>query len=371
MPGLRLIRGERPAALLRRALVPAASAGTGFLLLTALGHTMARPWDTSGSVVRLVWCVVPLAAAVHLSVAVCRSRPGGHQSAGLTAAGLGPGRMTLLAAAQVAMECLLGSAVALPAFVWWWDRFAVAGVPMPVGAVLTLLLAVPLAGGAVCAVVLRPRRSDAPGATADGTPSGLPWGVALTAAGLAIEVYASDLTRPAVGSLLPLPGGLGRIAPAVLLGWLLTAAGLVLTGPGLVHLSGRLLSACRPGALRLLAGRTLQQDASRIGQPLGVLCAAASAALAALRLYAPGAHPLGPLTALGAALVLGCPAATVLTTASEAQRARREAVAVLGPLGAPASLMRRATLLRAAALLLVLAPVTSSVAWLASLPFAA
>jgi hypothetical protein len=364
---LRLIRGEQSAALLRRSLVAAASAGTGFLLLAALGHAMAHPLDTTSSVMRLVWCGVPLAAAAHLSVAISHTRAGGRPSAGLAAAGLGPARTTLLAAAQVAMECLLG----LLAFVWWRDRFAGAGVPTPVAAMVTLLVAVPLTGGAACAVALRPRpRSSAPVEAATGRlPSRLPWGVALTAAGLAVEVYAGDLTQPAAGLLLPLPGGLGRIAPAVLAGWLLTAAGLVLAGPGLVHLAGRLLSAYRPGALRLLAGRALQQDAPRLGQSLGVLCAVASATLAATQLYAPGGRPLGPLTALGAVLVLGCPAATALTAASEAKRSRREAFAALAPLGAPASLMLRATFLRTLALLL-LAPVTLAVAWLACLPLA-
>ncbi|MBV9024114.1 MAG: hypothetical protein JO362_10050 [Streptomycetaceae bacterium] len=389
MLSLRLIRGERPAALLRRSLVAATSAGTGFLLLAVLGHAMAHPSDTTGSVVRLVWCLVPLAAAVHLSVAVTRARAGRQLNAGLTAAGLGPGGTKLLAAVQATMECLLGSVVALPTFVWWRDHFAGAYTPMPIAAVLTLLVAVPLIGGVACgvacAVASRPRPSGpadtactsrttgtavTTGAAADGRPSSLPWGVALTAAGLALEVYASDVTRSATGSLLPLPGGLGRIAPAVLAGWLLTAVGFILTGPGLVHLGGRLLSVYRPGALRLLAGRTLQWDAPRLGQPLGVLCAVASAALAAMQLYAPGARPVGLLTALGATLVLGCPAATALTTASAAGRSRQDAGGVLASLGAPASLMRRVTVLRTFAVFLVLAPVTLVVAWLASMPLA-
>jgi hypothetical protein len=374
---LRLIRGERSATLLRRSLVAAASAGTEFLLLAVLSHAMTHPSDTSGSVVRLLWCLVPLAAAVHLSIAVTRGQAGGRPDAGLAAAGLGSGGMRLLAAAQAAMECLLGSVVALPAFMWWRDRFTGVDLPMPTAAVLTLLVAVPLIGGIACAIASRPRPSGPSDAActasttdtaADRRPSGLPWGVALMATGLAIEVYASELTRPAVGSLLPLPGGLGRITPAVLADWLLTAVGLVLTGPGLVYLSGRLLSAYRPGALRLLAGRTLQRDAPRIGQPLGVLCTAASAALAAVQLYVPGARPVGLLTALGTALVLGCPAATALTTAFETGRSRKDTVAVLAPLGAPASLMRRATVLRTFAVLLILAPVTLVVAWLASIP---
>jgi hypothetical protein len=373
---LRLIRGERPPALLRRSLVASASSGTGFLLLAVLNHAMAHPSDTSGSVVRLLWCLVPLAATVRLSVAVTHARADGRPDPGLSAAGLGPGDMRLPAATQATMECLLGSVVALPVFVWWRDHFTATDTPMPVAAMLTLLVAVPLIGGTACAVASCPRPSgtsdmacttSAPGTAADGRPSGLLWGVALMAVGLAIEVYASELTRPTVGSLLPLPGGLGRIAPAVLAGWLLTAVGLVLTGPGLVHLGGRLLSAYRPGTLRLLAGRTLQRDAPRIGQPLGVLCVVASAALATAQLYAPGARPAGLLTALGAVLVLGCPAATALITAFETGRSRKDAVTVLVPLGAPASLMRRANVLRTFAVLLVLAPETLVVAWLASM----
>ena len=79
-------------------------------------------------------------------------------------------------------------------------------------------------------------------------PGGLPWGVALIAAGLAVETYAS---RGASGSPLPLPGefdGHFEGNPAgVLVGWTLTALGPRPGGPGLTHFCGRLLQALRPG----------------------------------------------------------------------------------------------------------------------------
>ncbi|MFE0424424.1 hypothetical protein ACFW15_18710, partial [Streptomyces sp. NPDC058953] len=90
MLALRLARGSRPLVLLRRLLVAAASAGVGFLLLSALAHALAHPGDPSGSVLRLVWCLVPLAAAVHFAVAVARTDPGTRPRGGLSAVGLGP-----------------------------------------------------------------------------------------------------------------------------------------------------------------------------------------------------------------------------------------------------------------------------------------
>ncbi|BFO15716.1 hypothetical protein SHKM778_21040 [Streptomyces sp. KM77-8] len=86
----------------------------------------------------------------------------------------------------------------------------------------------------------------------------------MLAVGLAVEAFAS---RTGV------PGD----RPSALLGLALTAVGLALAGPGLTHLCGRLLQTVRPGALRLLAGRVLMTEATRIGRPLGVVCAVLSA----------------------------------------------------------------------------------------------
>ncbi|MYV68075.1 hypothetical protein GT043_19490, partial [Streptomyces sp. SID2131] len=93
-------------------------------------------------------------------------------------------------------------------------------------------------------------------------PSGLPWGVALVAIGLAVETYAG---RNGGGDGLPLPGRFDDSPAAVLAGWILTAIGLATAGPGLVHACGRLLQAVRPGAVRLLAGRVLTAEARRVG----------------------------------------------------------------------------------------------------------
>ncbi|MYT21961.1 hypothetical protein GTW69_16950, partial [Streptomyces sp. SID7760] len=69
-------------------------------------------------------------------------------------------------------------------------------------------------------------------------------------------------------------------------GWALTAVGLSLAGPGLAYACGALVQAIRPGAMRLLAGRTLQEEAPRLGRPLGVLCAIGAGALTAAALPA-------------------------------------------------------------------------------------
>jgi hypothetical protein len=196
-------------------------------------------------------------------------------------------------------------------------------------------------------------------------PRDLPWGVAVLAAGLAVEAYAARLAdaRP-----LTMPGGLSAAPLSVLVGWLLTAAGLVLVAPGLTHLCGRLLQSVRPGALRLLAGRVLMAEAVRVGRPLGVVCAVASAAYAMTELHAPGRTAFGPLTTLGTVLVAGCTLATLLTAAVEARQARADTTAALVRLGAPAGLLRGAAALRAGALLVLFVPLTLTVAELAALP---
>ncbi|MDT3399739.1 hypothetical protein RKE29_24395, partial [Streptomyces sp. B1866] len=86
MLSLRLARGARPAALLPRLLVVAASAGAGFLLLCALGYAAAHPGRSAGALARLLWCAVPLAAAVQLAAVVARARPGRRTRSGLAAA---------------------------------------------------------------------------------------------------------------------------------------------------------------------------------------------------------------------------------------------------------------------------------------------
>ena len=384
MLALRLTRGSHPLVLTRRLLLAAASAGVGFLLLCTLGYASGHPAAASSSVLRLLWCAVPLAATVQFAVAVARTDPSTRPRPGLFAAGLGPARLSLLAAISTAVSTTLGSMVALLFFLHLrgdltglpFDgdaaEFLGADAPLPLAATLTLLALVPLAASTAGGLAVR-SRPVAPSEAQEAedelapapVPKGLPWGVALTAAGLAVEAYAS---RGTAGDPFPLPGRLDSTPGAVLAGWILTAIGLAMAGPGLTHLCGRLLQAVRPGAVRLLAGRVLMDEATRIGRPLGIVCAVLSGVIAASVLYTGGPRPFGPLTALGAVLVLGCTTATLLTTAIEARQSRARTATTLLRLGAPASMLRTAAVLRALVLLAVFAPLTWAIAELAALP---
>lgn len=387
MLALRLARGAHPLVQLRRLLVAAASAGTGFLLLCTLGYAMGHPDASGGALMRLAWCVAPIAATVYFAVTVARTDPATRPRSGLSAVGLGPAKLTVLAAISTAVACTLGSMVALLFFLHLrgdltglpFDGAAAellaADYPLPLPAALTLLALVPLIASAASAAVLRPRppkrdaeqdehaRPDAPVAP----PSGLPWGVALLAAGLAVETYAS---RSPGSSDLTMPGGLTGSPTGVLAGWTLTAIGLTLAGPGLTYLCGRILQMARPGAMRLLAGRGLQEEARRIGRPLGVLCVVGSGAYAALTLYSGDRPAVGPLTTLGSLLVAGCAVLTLATAAVEAKHARSETTSALLQLGAPASMLRGTAALRAGTLAAVFGPLTWVVAELAAMPLA-
>ncbi|GHF84525.1 hypothetical protein PV376_13670 [Streptomyces sp. NRRL_ISP-5395] len=385
MLALRLARGSHPLVLVRRLLVAAASAGVGFLLLCALGYAAAHP-ASAGSVLRLLWCFVPLAATVQFAVAVARTDPSTRPRPGLSSVGLGPVRLSALAAVSTAVSTTLGSMVALLFFLHLrgdltgmpFDggaaEFLGAGSPLPLAAALVLLALVPVAASTASALALRSRPDPARDTFGSEelpepapAPAGLPWGVALTAAGLAVEAYAS---QGATGNAFPLPGRFDATPVAVLIGWTLTAVGLAMAGPSLTYLCGRALQAVRPGAVRLLAGRVLMDEARRIGRPLGVVCAVVSAAIAASALYGGDERPYGPLTALGAVLVLSCTTATLLTSALEAKHARAHTVEALLRMGAPAATLRRATALRAGALLALFAPLTWVIAQLAALPLA-
>ncbi|GAA3376249.1 hypothetical protein GCM10020367_47190 [Streptomyces sannanensis] len=392
MLALRLARGSHPLVLLRRLLVAASSAGTGFLLLCTLSHAVAHPEQSAQSSLRLLWCAVPLAATAYLAVAVARTDPSTRPRPGLSAIGLGPVRLTAIAAASTALCTALGSMLALLLFLQMRGGIGglpldgaaagllAAGRPLPLGAALILLSLTPVIASCATALALCPRRTK-PGKPGkdpaqDGTepappPAGLPWGVALTTAGLAMGAYAANSSAPdARSALLPLPGELQGSPAGVLAGWLVAAIGLAMAGPGLTHLCGRFLQAARPGAVRLLAGRALQAEARRIGRPLGVLCAVAAATYTAANLYAAAGKPpaFGPLTGLGAALVMGCTVATLLTAALETTHDRAGTRDTMLRLGAPAKLLRAAAALRAVALLALFAPVTWLVGELAVLP---
>ncbi|MGW0390165.1 hypothetical protein ACWDYJ_04560 [Streptomyces sp. NPDC003042] len=356
MLALRLVRGSRPLVQLRRLLVAAASAGSGFLLLYVLAEATWRP---AGSFPRLLWALVPLAVTVQFAVAVARTDPATRPREGLDAAGLGPVRLTLVAAVSTAIACTLGSAVALAVFLHL--RGDVTGLPfdgagaqllhadqpLPVAGALTLLALIPLTASAATALALRPRPAEA----GVSPQTGVPWGVALTACGLTVEAYA------------------GRGGPAMPAGWALIAAGLALAGPGLAYACGTLVQAVRPGALRLLAGRALQEEAPRLGRPLGVLCAVGAAALTAVALGGETGPlvPLGPLTGPAAALVALCAGATLLTSAVESRQARSAVRATLVELGTPGAVLRTAATLRVTALLAVCVPLSWGVAQLTSL----
>ncbi|MEV8567981.1 hypothetical protein AB0436_20805 [Streptomyces sp. NPDC051322] len=383
MLALRLVRGAEPLVLLRRLTVAAASAGAGFLLLASLGYAAGHPTRSSGAQLHLLWCLVPLTAAVYLAVSVARTDPSARPRAGMTAAGLGPFGIAALSAASTALSCTLGSVVALLVFLHLrgdlsglpFDgaapRLLGAGAPLPWAAVITLLAVVPLAATAISSWILRPRTAApddparAAGSPPAAAPTGLPWGVALVAVGLAIETYSG---RHPGGTPLPVPGRFDGSPAGVLAGWTLTALGLALAGPGLTHLCGRVLQSVRPGGVRLLAGRVLQTEARRIGRPLGILCAVLSGIVAAASLSGDGPRLFGPVTALGAGVVVTCTVASLLTAVLEAKQDRADETAALLRGCAAAGVLRTAATVRAAALFALVAAVTSLVSALAAVP---
>lgn len=379
MLSLRIVRGARLSALARWLLVAAASAGTGVLLLAALSWAVGHPHRPSDAAVRLAWCVVPVVVTVQFAVAAGRAVPGGWPRPGLAAVGLGRVGVALLAASATALSCAVGSALGLLVFLHLRGDLAAlpgggaasdvlgGGRALPVAAALTLLALVPVSAAVVGAARLWPPRTVSNAAAAPrkvseaDPPGGLPWGVALTAVGLAAEVAAPR------GHTLPLPGGLGAITPLALGGWLVASAGMVLAGPGVVHFCGRLLAAFRPGALRLLSGRALQEEARAIGRPLGALCATATAALTAYDLPR-GGRPIGPLTATAAVLVAVCVLATGGTALLEARRNRAPGSAALRQAGATPALLRASAALRTTVLLAAAIPLTALITALATGP---
>ncbi|MFJ4272935.1 hypothetical protein ACIP29_20530 [Streptomyces coelicoflavus] len=170
MLALRLTRTAHLAVHLRRLLVAVASAGTGFLLLSALGYALSHPDTPGAAALRLAWCAAPLAAAVHLAVTVARTDPGTRPRSGLSAIGLGPGRLMAVSATTTALAAALGSVAAL--FLYLQLRGDLTGGPpsgrvaadalavgqsLPAPAVLTLLVLVPALASAAVAHTLRPR----------------------------------------------------------------------------------------------------------------------------------------------------------------------------------------------------------------------
>jgi hypothetical protein len=200
--------------------------------------------------------------------------------------------------------------------------------------------------------------------SAGARPGGLPWGIALLALGVAVQAHTAPADRVTSGPPLPGAGADGSLG--ALGGWVLTAFGLALAGPAVAFACGWLLQIGQPGGLRLLAGRILQQEAWRVGRPLGVLCAVASSMFTAGTLAAqdePGAVPL-----LGGLVVAGCTLTTLLMGVAQARQARARTTALLLRLGAPASLLRTAAAVRTGTLLAVFTPLAWGVAQLVALP---
>ncbi|MER7266684.1 hypothetical protein ABT388_40635, partial [Streptomyces collinus] len=171
MLALRLTRGAHPAVQLRRLMVTAASAGTGFLLLCALGYALGHPGSPGAAALRLAWCAAPLAATVYFALAVARTDPGTKPRSGLAAIGLGPVRMMAVSATTTALSCTLGSMLALLVFLHLrgdltgmpFDGAAAdslaAGRPLPLPGALTLLALVPVGASVAVALALRPREA--------------------------------------------------------------------------------------------------------------------------------------------------------------------------------------------------------------------
>lgn len=231
MLALRLARGSHPLVLLRRLCVALAAAGTGFLMLSTIGHAAGHPSAADESLLRLLWCTAPLAATAQFAVSTARTDPAARLQRGMTAAGLGPLRLTLLATVSTTLTCVLGVLVALlvflrlrgdlggPSAVRFDADLLGVGHPLPLVGALMLLATVPLTAAVATAVALRPRHeagdAETEGSPRIAPPSGLPWGIAMAAAGLAIEAYTSRGTG-AHGGLLPLPGRLISSPPGVL-----------------------------------------------------------------------------------------------------------------------------------------------------------
>ncbi|MGW1272669.1 hypothetical protein, partial [Streptomyces sp. NPDC002491] len=165
----RLTRSAHPAVQLRRLFVAAASAGTGFLLLSTLGHALTHPEASASAALRLAWCAAPLAATVYFARAVARTDPGTRPRPGLAAIGLGPTRLMIVSATTTALSTLLGSMLALLLFLHLRgdltgmpfdgaaSDFLAASRPLPLPAALTLLSLVPAASSVAVALMLRPR----------------------------------------------------------------------------------------------------------------------------------------------------------------------------------------------------------------------
>ncbi|MEW2454835.1 hypothetical protein [Streptomyces albus] len=171
---LRLTLSAPPLALLLRLLLLCSSAAVGLLLLSTLSHALEHPRHPGGALSGLAWCLVPLAVTARLSAALGGAAPAPEARGGLTAAGLGPLRIALLAARTAAAPCVLGSALTLLVCVQAGadpahavpPSGAVLGLPLPgpslpLPAALTLLSAAPVLAATAAAWGAREGRPTA------------------------------------------------------------------------------------------------------------------------------------------------------------------------------------------------------------------
>lgn len=358
---LRLARGYRLSDLGRWLLTATAAAVVAGFLLRALGRALSQPAD--GSLVRLLWCLPPLAAVAWFAAVAARAVPAGRPEriTGLTAAGAGPARIRALIAGEIALACTLGSVLTLLLFLVLRNNIAGPslapelgmGIPLPPAAPVTLLTLVPLVAGLSASAAV-PVTETLPGSTAHSprvvfgalrlaVPSGL------LLVGLALELYGLRPGAAQDGRPIRLPAGLGSTSHAALTGWALAALGLALLTAPLLAWTGRLLALGRPTPLRLLAGRGLTAEAGRLGTPLAVLALTLAVTLTGIRYWTDKPGTAEALPAVEGVLVVACVAGAVITRVAEIRGARQGVTAALMRLGAAPRLLFGAALLRTAA----------------------
>ncbi|WP_441250049.1 hypothetical protein [Kitasatospora sp. McL0602] len=358
---LRLARGYRIADLGRWLLTATAAALVAAFLLRALGRALSEPAD--GSLVRLLWCLPPLAAVAWFAAVAARAVPAGRPDriTGLTAAGAGPTRIRALIAGEIALACALGSALTLLLFLVLRNNIAGPslapelgmGVPLPAAAPVTLLTLVPLVAG-VSAALAVPAAEHLPGRPAQPAQAAfgplrlaLPPGLLLV--GVALELYGLRPGADQDGRPIRLPAGLGTTSAAASTGWALAALGLALFTAPLLAWAGRLLALGRPAPLRLLAGRGLTAEAAPLGTPLAVLALSLATLLTTARYWVDKPGTASTLPAVEGVLVLTCVVGAVLVRVNEIRNARRGVAAAFFQLGAAPRLLFGAALLRTAA----------------------
>ncbi|MFE4514508.1 hypothetical protein ACFRMQ_10015 [Kitasatospora sp. NPDC056783] len=356
---LRLARGYRVSDLGRWLLTALAAAVVAAFLLRSLGRAMSDPTDGGDPLVRLLWCLPPLAAVAWFAAVAARAVPARRPEriAGLTAAGAGSLRIRTLVAGEVVLACTLGSVLTLLLFLVLRNDVAGPtlaadlgmGVPLPTAAPVALLALVPLTAGTAAACAM-PVTDALPGHRVH-APTGFGvWRIALATGlgviGAALELIALRPGAEADGRPVHLPAGLGTTSTAALGGWAASALGLaLLTGP-LLAWAGRLLAVGRPTPLRLLAGRGLTAQARRLGAPLAVLTLAVALVLTTIRYWIGTPDSADALPAVEACLVLGCAVAALLARLAEVRTDRREVTEALLRLGTSPRLLFGAVALR-------------------------